>query len=186
MHNNIYEQKYAQENVLVNVERSYLFNGFDVLFDAKLYMAQDVKFNNSYSAMMPTYKEYGNCMMLYNMDGTTTYAKTLLYGNGNDCITRGFRTTKVDCWGENNPAYHMTVEILNPDDQLMSANPSSGYAALRDMLGGVENKIYFSTFSNKKTLVWGTELNYKTKYTFSYQPDFKNPTAEPDVMIVTP
>ena len=187
MHHNIYEQEYAQENVLMNVEKSYLFNGFDILFDSKLYMTQDVKFHNSYSCMFPVMKEYGNCMMLYNMDGTTTYAKTspvALGGRDYDLTLWNHKTTKVELWGEKHPEYHMTVEIHNPDDQFYGSTSKKSYVGLRDMLGGSQNKVYFTVGASHPTLKHGTELHFVNSWTFSYHEGFENPDREPDVLVM--
>ncbi len=187
LHHNIYEQEYAQENVLMNVEKSYLFNGFDVLFDAKLYMTQNVKFDSSYSCMFPITKSYGNCMMLYNMDGTTTYAKTspvALGGREYDLTDWNHKTTKVELWGENNPEYHMTVEIMNPDDQFSYATNKSSYLGIRDMLGGSQNKLYFTFGTGNPTLKHGEELHFVNKWSFSYHEGFENLDREPDVVVI--
>ena len=83
MHHNVYEKNYAKENVLMNVEKSYLFNGFDVLMDAKIYLTKDVQFASSYSCMFPILKDYGNCMYLYDENGNKVlYAKTNPEGDG--------------------------------------------------------------------------------------------------------
>jgi len=184
IHNNIYEMDYKQENVLINVEKSYLFNGYDIFCDSKLYMTQDVRFNgNTYTCMYPVRKNYGNCMFLYNADGTTTYCKTVAVGdNSYKPESKGHNVTKVEVWGEKYPQYHTTVEIFNPEDQMMSSNPETGYVRLWDM-NAEGNKIYFSAFSNNQTLKWGTELNFKSKWSFSYQSDFKNPEAAPEFVV---
>ena len=187
MHHNIYEQEYAQENVLMNVEKSYLFNGFDILFDAKLYMTQDVKFGSSYSCMFPVMKTYGNRMMLYNMDGTTTYAvtsPTALGGRDYDYTIWNHESTKVELWGENNPEYHMTVEIMNPDDQFMGATKKKSYLGIRDMLGGAQNKLYFTFGTSEPTIKHGKELHFINKWSFSYHEGFENPDREPDVTVI--
>ena len=187
MHHNIYEQEYAQENVLMNVEKSYLFNGFDVLFDAKLYMTQDVKFASSYSCMFPVMKTYGNRMMLYNMDGTTTYAvtsPTALGGRDYDYTIWNHEATKVELWGENYPEYHMTVEIMNPDDQFMGSTNKKSYLGIRDMLGGAQNKLYFTFGTSEPTIKHGEELHFVNKWSFSYEKGFENPDREPDVTVI--
>ena len=48
------------------------------------------------------------------------------------------------------------------------------------------NKFYFSSFTNNQTLEWGTELNYKSKWSFSYQPDFKGLDKEPEFIVGYP
>ena len=189
MHHNIYEQDYAQENVLINVEKSYLFNGFDILMEARLYMTQDVKFSDSYTCMLPIMKEYGNCMMLYNMDGTTTYAKTspvALGGREYDLTDWNHVSTKVELWGERHPEYHMTVEIQNPDDQFSYSGGKKSYVGLRDMLGGAQNKIYFTFGTSSPTLPHGTELHFVNRWSFSYEEGFKNPDREPDYLVIAP
>ena len=182
MHNNIYELDYKQENVLINVEKSYLYNGYDIFCDSRLYMAQDVNFEKSNSCMLPISKTYGNRMMLYNVDGTTTYAATGLVGSTAKPMITGFNANKVELWGENNPQYHMTVEILNPDGQMISHAGSDGYIRLWDM-NTSQNKVYFTLFTLPRTLKWGTELNFKNKWSFSVQDSFTNPDREPDVKI---
>ena len=186
MHHNIYEQEYAQENVLMNVEKSYLFNGFDILMDAQLYMAQDVSFGSSYSCMFPIMKEYGNCMMLYNMDGTTTYAKTspvALGGREYDLTDWNHKTTKVELWGERHPEYHMTVEIGNPEQQFMGAASKKSYVGLRDMLGGNQNKVYFTFGTSVITLKHGEELHFVNSWSFEKIEGFENLDREPDVIV---
>ena len=187
MHHNIYEQEYTQENVLMNVEKSYLFNGFDVLMDARLYMTQDVKFSDSYTCMLPIMKEYGNCMMLYNMDGTTTYAKTspvALGGREYDLTDWNHVSTKVELWGERHPEYHMTVEIQNPDDQFSYSGGKKSYVGLRDMLGGSQNKVYFTFGTSNPTLSHGEELHFVNRWTFEKIEGFTNPDREPDVIVI--
>ena len=182
MHNNIYEYDYKQENVLINVEKSYLYNGYDILCDSKLYMTQDVRFGGStYPCMLPISKNYGDSMFIYNMDGTVDYVKTLPYGQTTEKIHGGHLATKVELWGPADPALHMTVEILNPDHQFISSS-SAGYLKIKDMSTG-SNKIYFSSFTNNKTVKKGTELNYQSKWSFSYQADFVAPDREPDLII---
>ena len=183
MHHNIYEQSYAQENVLMNVEKSYLFNGFDVLLDTKLYMTQKVNIGSSYSAMLPIEKTYGNCVMLYNTDGTTTYAKTSAMGGGADTILWNFNATKVELWGENNPEYHMSVEIFNPEDQFFGCSADKSYVGIRDMKGGGSNKIYFCFGSANVSLEHGEELHFSTKWSFAKIDGFENPTREPDYFV---
>ena len=75
----------------------------------------------------------------------------------------------------------MTVEILNPEHQFISSS-SAGYLKIKDMSTG-SNKIYFSSFTNNKTVKKGTELHYQSKWSFSYQPDFVAPDREPDLII---
>ena len=182
IHNNIYELEYTQENVLVNVEKSYLYNGYDILCDSKLYMTQDVRFGHgTKSAMLPIQKDYSNNVLLYNMDGTVDYVKTLPAGQSVNTSLTGFKATKAELWGDANPELHMSVEILNPDDQFLNCN-EEGYLQVRDM-GERFNKIYFAPFNEGATMKHGSELNYKTKWTFSYEPDFVAPDREPDIFI---
>ena len=145
-------------------------------------MAQDVNFEKSNSCMLPISKEYGNCMLLYNVDGTTTYAKTGLVGNDAKPMITGFNANKVELWGENNPKYHMTVEILNPEGQMISHAGGDGYIRLWDM-NASQNKVYFTLFTLPRTLKWGTELNFRNKWSFSIHDDFKSPEGDPDVKI---
>ena len=186
MHHNIYEQEYAQENVLMNVEKSYLYNGYDVLCDSTLYCTQDVSFKTSYSAMLPISKKYGNCCMFYLDDGSTVFMKTPM-SNTSDETRMGVNSSKIDLWGENNPQYHMTVDLLNPEHQLMSSDKNGkGYVGFREMLGGGTNKLYCSMFSNPGVLEHGSEFNYSTRWAFSIQDDFVNPDREPDYWVGLP
>ena len=180
-HHNVYEFGYKQENVLINAERSYLYNGYDVMCDTGLYMTQDVSFGNSYSTMLPISKQYGNCAMFYCVDGSTVYMKTPL-SNTQDETQMGVNATVIDIWGEENPKYHMTVTLNNPEDQLMSPG-SKGYTGFREMLGGASNKLYCSLFNSPGTLDWGDELRFNTKWSFSIQNDFRTPDREPDYLI---
>ena len=186
-HHNIYEFNYKQENVLINAERNYLYNGYDVMCDTKLYMTQDVTMGGSYSAMLPISKQYGNCAMFYCEDGSTIFMKTPMSNTVNESVY-GANATFVDLWGEKNPRYHMSVKIYNPDDQFMSPalGKNKGYAGFREMLGGGSNKLYFQLFGTKGKLAWGDELHFKTCWSFSIQDDFKNPTAEPDFWVGVP
>ena len=183
-HHNIYEFNYKQENVLANAERSYLYNGYDVMCDTGLYITQDVTMGGSYSAMLPISKQYGNCAMFYCEDGSTIFMKTPMSNTVNDSVY-GANATYVDLWGENNPYYHMSVKIYNPEDQFMSPamGTNKGYAGFREMLGGGSNKLYFQLFGTKGSLDWGEELHFNTCWTFSIQEDFRNPTREPDFWV---
>ncbi len=186
VHHNVYELNYKEEHVLFNVERSYLYNGYDVMFDAQLYATKDVQMAESYSAMMPIAKEYGNCAMFYCEDGSTVFMKTQMANAVNERIM-GANATKIDIWGENNPKYHMTVTLNNPEDQLRdSREDGKGYAGYRDQGGAYANKLYCSLFSNSGTLYWGEELHFNTTYSFSIQEDFVNPDREPDHWVGLP
>ncbi len=186
MHHNVYEQEYAQENVLMNVEKSYLYNGYDVLCDSTLYCTQDVSFNTSYSCMLPISKKYGNCAMFYLEDGSTVFMKTPL-SNTADETRMGVNSSHIDLWGEDNPKYHMTVDLFNPEHQLMSSNTSGkGYVGFREMLGGGSNKLYCSMFSNPGMLEYGSEFNYSSRWAFSVQDDFVNPDRAPDFWVGLP
>ena len=186
-HHNVYEFNYKQENVLVNAERSYLYNGYDIMCDSKLYMTQDVRFGGSYGAMLPIYKQYGNCAMFYLEDGSTIYMKTPLSNTVNESVY-GANAVYVDLWGESNPKYHMTVTINNPEDQYRSptVGKNKGYAGFRDMQGGAQNKLYIQFGGTNFDMKWGEELHFNTKWSFSIQNDFKNPTAEPDFWVGVP
>ena len=184
MHHNVYEISYKQEHILTNIERSYLYNGYDVMLDTKLYMTQDVKLDRCYSYMFPVSKNYGNCAMFYREDGSSYFMKTQTSG-GRDHVSLGVEATKIDLWGENNPAYHVNISVNNPEDMYRSSvDPSvsaeKGYGGIRNMQGGGSNKIYGSLFSDPGTMKWGESLNFNTVWSFSYQPDFVNPTGEPD------
>ena len=189
IHHNIYEMNYKQENVLINSVREYLYNGYDIMFDARLYMTQDVNFSASYSAMLPISKQYGNCAMFYKPDGTTVYMKTPLSNTVNE-YRMGVEAYVIDLWGEKNPKYHITLTLNNPEEQLMNSligHPTKGLTGLREMLGGSSNKIYcsFMTASNE-TLKWGEQLHFNTKWSFSIQKDFRNPDREPDYWVGLP
>ena len=184
MHHNVYEISYKQEHILTNIERSYLYNGYDVMLDTKLYMTQDVNLDRCYSYMFPVSKNYGNCAMFYREDGSSYFMKTQTSG-GKDHVSLGVEATKIDLWGENNPAYHINISVNNPEDMYRSSvDPSvsaeKGYAGIRNMQGGGSNKIYGSLFSDPGTMKWGESLNFNTVWSFSYEPDFVNPTGEPD------
>ena len=186
VHHNIYEMNYKKEHVLFNSERSYLYNGCDVMFDAQLRATQDVHFSTAnYSAMMPIAKEYGNCAMFYCVDGSTVFMKTPMSNTQNDAVW-GANATKIDFWGENNPKYHITISINNPEDQLrdsVEGRTDKGYAGFREMLGSTSNKFYCSFLSTGGTLEWGEELHFNTTYSFSIQDDFVNPDREPDYWV---
>ncbi len=179
IHNNIYDGEYTQENVMINVEKLYLFNGEDVFVESKLYMTKNVYFQMSYTCMMPIMKQYGNWTKFYNPDGTEKLVRTPLVGTSNygNNFNNGSQARKVEMWGEQNPAYHMTMQIYNPDDQFYR---STDYVKLWDMNPG-SNKLYFSSFGlGTPTLVKkDTEWTFVSSWSFSYQPDFVSPT-EPD------
>ena len=122
--------------------------------------------------------------MFYCVDGSTVYMKTPM-NNTVDETQMGVNATVIDIWGENNPRYHMTVTLNNPEDQLMSPG-SKGYTGFREMLGGGSNKLYCSLFSAPGNLAWGDELHFNTKWSFSVQNDFTNPTVEPDYWVGVP
>lgn len=184
MHHNIYELNYAEENVLVNAERSYLYNGHDVSLDTKLYMTQDVKLERGFSYMFPVMKDYGNCAVFYREDGSSYFMKTEQSG-GKDHVSLGIDAVSIDLFGEKNPEYHVKItvgdnEAMYRDSVPTSVNPEQGYAGIRNMQGGTTNKIYGSLFSAGGELEWGDELHFNTTWSFSYQPGFTAPTAEPD------
>ena len=183
-HHNVYEFNYKQENVLINAERNYLYNGFDIMCDSKLYITKDVRIGGSYGAMLPIQKQYGNCAMFYLEDGSTIYMKTPLSGSVNESVY-GAKAVYVDLWGENNPRYHMIVTINNPEDQYRSpaVGTNKGYAGLRDMQGGSQNKLYIQLGGTNFDMKWGEELHFNTKWTFSIQKDFRNPDREPDFWV---
>ena len=186
MHHNIYEMNYTEDNVLIRVERSYLYNGFDINMDAHLRMAQDVSFGKSFTAMLPVYKTYGNCAMFYRADGSTVFMKTPLSNTVNETVL-GVNSTNMEVWGENNPALHISLVIHSPADQFRSStDDGKGYAGFREMLGGVSNKVYFSMFSAPGVLKQGESLHFKTTWAFSYRPDFRNPDREPDFWVGVP
>ena len=78
----------------------------------------------------------------------------------------------------------MTVEIMNPEDQFMGAADDMSYVGLRDMLGGAQNKIYFTFGTAKPTLSHGTELHFVNRWSFSYHKGFENPDREPDALVI--
>ena len=189
MHHNVYEDEYCKENVLINVERSYLFNGFEVLQDAKLYAAQDIDFGTTYSACMPIHKNYSDRAKYYHDDGTYSYYMTPnATDKGVNDYERGIDSSKVDLWGSVNPDYHMIVTLLNPDEMLVLAHNAAGGAVYRNMLGGVQNKVYFTCFSTggPYTCVWGTELNFKTSWCFTIDEDFVAPDDSECIRVVGP
>ena len=179
IHDNIYDGEYTQENVMINVERIYLFNGEDVFLQSKLYMTRHTYFKMSYSCMMPIMKQYGNWTKFYNEDGTEKLVQTPLTGTSNygNNFSNGNNAAKVEMWGEQYPAYHMTMQIYNSEDMFYR---SSDYVKLWDM-NPSSNKLYFSSFNlNAPTRVRkGTEWDFRSSWSFSYQPDFVCP-AEPD------
>lgn len=179
IHDNIYDGQYTQANVMINVERIYLFNGEDVFLQSKLYMTRHTYFQMSYTCMMPIMKQYGNWTKFYNVDGTEKLVQTPLVGTNNygSVFSDGNNATKVEMWGEQYPAYHMTMQIYNPEDQFYR---TTDYVKLWDM-NPSSNKLYFSSFaSGLPTRVRkGTEWDFRTSWSFSYQPDFVCP-AEPD------
>lgn len=179
IHDNIYDGEYTQANVMINVERIYLFNGEDVFLQSKLYMTRHTYFQMSYTCMMPIMKQYGNWTKFYNEDGTEKLVRTPLTGTSNygNNFNNGNNATKVEMWGEQYPAYHMTMQIYNPEDQFYR---STDYVKLWDMNPG-SNKLYFSSFplGAASRVRKGTEWDFRTSWSFSYQPDFVCP-AEPD------
>ena len=186
MHHNIYEMNYTEDNVLMCCERSYLYNGYDINMDARLVMAQSVSFGKSFTAMLPIYKTYGNCAMFYKADGSSVFMKTPLSNTVND-IVLGVDSTRMEVWGEPNPACHLFVTLHTPEDQFKSSsNDGKGYAGLREMLGGISNKLYCSAFSNPCVMNTGESLHFKTTWSFSYQPDFVSPDREPDFWVGVP
>ena len=182
MHHNVYELEYKQENVLINVEKSYLYTGYDILCDSKLYTAQTVNFKRSYSCMLPIAKRYGNCAMLYLDGGGEVYLKTGL-SNTRDETKLGYKASRIELWGENFPEYHMTVELFNPEHQNFASDETEGYNGLRDMLGGATNKVYCSLFSKRGSLQRGSYLHFASRWGFSIQDGFVNPTREPDYVV---
>ncbi len=171
IHTNIYDGEYKPENVLVSVEKIYLFNGEDVLLDSYLNIVKTTYFTYTYSCMMPISKQYGNCVKFYNDDGTETLVKTPLSSTKGGFAEKN-KACKAELWGEEQPAYHMTVTIHNPKDQFYH---SSLYARLWN-INASQNKLYFSMFSDTPDPVRkGTSWNFKNSWSFSYQPDFVSP-----------
>ena len=187
MHHNIYEMNYTQANVLMNAERSYLYNGTDIHLDTKFYVAQKVNLGRGYSCMLPIWKEYGNCAIFYREDGSSYFMKTLATAGGKDDVSLGIPAVSIDIWGENNPECHFKISINNPSDMNMSSvdDGKTGYTGIRDMQAGTSNKIYCSLFSEEGTLGRGDELHFNTTWSFSYEPDFVNPTTAPDRWVGT-
>ena len=182
-HHNVYEFNYAKENILLNVERSYLYNGYDVMCDSRLYATQELKYAPYiYSTMLPIFKEYGNCFMFYQEDGSTVYMKTPVINsvNGNQY---GVDSTKIDVWGENNPKYHFIVTMNDPEERYNGTSTITPDVGMRNMDGGVMNKLYCATFSDSGRLAWGDELHFNSIYSFSIQDDFVNPDREPDYWV---
>ena len=188
MHHNIYEISYKQNNILTNVERSYLYNGCDIMLDTKLYMTQDVKLENSFSCMLPVDKKYGNCAMFYEKDGNTVFMHTPNQPNVSlPEIAMGADADYIDIWGESNPALHLKIRLYNTEDQFRNSvenSEDSGYAGLRNMpangMGGPNNKIYCSCFSAGGEMEHGESLNFRSGWSFAYEPDFVAPDRTPD------
>jgi hypothetical protein len=188
MHHNIYEISYKQNNILANVERSYLYNGYDIMCDSKLYMTQDVKLENSFSCMLPVDKKYGNCAMFYEKDGNTVFMHTPNEPNVSlPEIAMGADADYIDVWGESNPALHVKIRLYNTEDQFRNSvenSEDSGYAGLRNMpangMGGPTNKIYCSCFSAGGEMEHGESLNFRSGWSFAYEPDFVAPDRTPD------
>lgn len=188
MHHNIYEISYKQNNILANVERSYLYNGCDIMLDTKLYMTQDVKLENSFSCMLPVDKKYGNCAMFYEKDGNTVFMHTPNQPNVSlPEIAMGADADYIDIWGESNPALHLKIRLYNTEDQFRNSvenSEDSGYAGLRNMpangMGGPNNKIYCSCFSAGGEMEHGESLNFRSGWSFAYEPDFVAPDRTPD------
>ena len=188
MHHNIYEISYKQNNILANVERSYLYNGYDIMCDSKLYMTQDVKLENSFSCMLPVDKKYGNCAMFYEKDGNTVFMHTPNEPNVSlPEIAMGADADYIDVWGESNTALHLKIRLYNTEDQFRNSVENSedkGYAGLRNMpangMGGPTNKIYCSCFSAGGEMEHGESLNFRSGWSFAYEPDFVAPDRTPD------
>ena len=188
MHHNIYEISYKQNNILANVERSYLYNGYDIMCDSKLYMTQDVKLENSFSCMLPVDKKYGNCAMFYEKDGNTVFMHTPNQPNVSlPEIAMGADADYIDIWGESNTALHLKIRLYNTEDQFRNSvenSEDSGYAGLRNMpangVGGPTNKIYCSCFSAGGEMEHGESLNFRSGWSFAYEPDFVAPDRTPD------
>ena len=189
LHHNIYEISYKQNHVLSNVERNYLYNGYDIMLDTKLYMTQDVKLANSFSCMLPVNKGYGNCAMFYAIDGSTVFMHTPDKADVSlPEMSMGVIADYIDIWGENNSAYHIKIKLNNIEDQLRNSVENSeeaGYVGIRNMpgsngLGSTTNKIYCSCFSAEGEMAQGESLHFNTGWSFSYEPDFVNPDREPD------
>lgn len=186
IHTNIYEGEYTQENVLLNVEKLYLFNGEDVFVQSGLYLAQNTVFKTTYTCMFPVSKKHGNYVLFHNDDGTTNLVKTPVTGTSNygSNFSDYNIASKVTVFGEQTPAYHMTLQIYNPEDQFYQ---SERYTRLWDM-NPVANKIYFSSFSGTPTtVIKGTEWTFCSSWSFSYNPDFVLPKdGEVDEMLGFP
>ncbi len=178
LHTNIYEKEYEKRNVLINVEKLYLFNGTDIHLASKLDIVKDTKFIRSYSAMLPVLKQYGNYVRLYNGDNVVKTIQTPLVGTSNygNNFSNGNVATRAEFWGENEPACHLNVEIFNPEDQCLD---SADETKVWDM-NPHSNKVYFSMFGDSQKMVkQGTQWNFHTKWSFAYLPDFVNP-EQPD------
>lgn len=175
LHNNVYDGEYNEDNVLLCVEKIYLFNGYDVFVQSNIRVVQDTYFKTSYTCMMPIYKKYGNNALFYNDDGSQKLVRTPLQGTSNygSNFSDNNVSSRVEMWGDESPAYHMTMQIYNPEDQFKD---SALHTRLWDM-NPATNKLYFSAFSEATaTLVpKGTTWDYRSSWSFSYQPDFVNP-----------
>lgn len=178
IHNNIYEDEYKEENVLIAVEKMYLFNGPSVRAKSNLKMVKDVCFGFAYSCMFPVDKNYGNYIMYHNDDGTTKVLQTPTVGTsnyGNNFDTKN-KASKVTLFGQKDPSCHMTVEAHNPEDMFYQ---SSRDAMLWDM-NPTSNKLYFCAYDHttKTTVKKGTELLYDSSWTFSHNPGFTLPEVD--------
>ena len=183
IHHNIYEISYKQEHVLSNVERSYLYNGCDIMLDTKLYMTQDVQLANSFSCMLPVDKAYGNNLMFYEEDGDSVYMKTKPAAGSYNEMAMGVVGNYIDLWGDNHPDLHIKIQLNNTEDQLRNSVENSteqGYIGVRDMNGAATNKVYCSCFSAGGEMAHGESLRFNSTWSFSYEPDFVAPDRQPD------
>lgn len=170
IHTNIYEGEYRQENVLINTEKRYLFNGPEVFVQSELYLTKNTYFRTSYTCMFPVAKAYGNYALFGNDDGTEKLVQTPLTGTSNygNNFSDHNVASAVTLFGEKAPTHRMTVRIYNPEDQFYH---SERYTRLWDM-NPTQNKLYFSAFSGTtERVAAGTSWTYCSSWSFSYEPD---------------
>lgn len=174
-HTRIYEGEYNEDNIIMEMERFYTFNGEQVFLECNIDVVHNTYFNTSYATMFPTSKAYGNMTKFYNQDGTTKTVQTPLVGTSSfgSNFSDNNDALKVEIWGENNPQYHFFVEIYSAEQMQVKSQLKT---RLWDMSPG-QNKVYFSMFkSSAPTLVEaGTHWDTLASWSFSIQPDFVNP-----------
>ena len=174
-HPRIYEGEYKEENIIMEMERQYIFNGEDIFLECNIDVVHDTYFYTSYSTMLPISKAYGNMAKFYNQDGTEKTVQTPLVGKSNfgSNFSDNNDALKVEIWGEKNPQYHFIIEIYSAEQMQIK---SQFKTRLWDMSPS-QNKLYFSMFrTNAPTVIKaGTHWDTLARWSFSLQPDFVNP-----------